>query len=129
MVFREACEALDQVNMTRPRGAGLREEDVVATEEPPLERRPSFDPQVTVDDVPGRPVDQHLGHPADLTEGTGQGALLLLGMRPPVPRVGHELGGRDVGVAHDPVAPGGGGSGERLGRHLRHRPCIVARTE
>jgi hypothetical protein len=126
MVFREACEALDQVDMTRPRGAGVREEDVVATEEPPLERRPSFDPRVTVDDVARRPVDQHLRHPADLTKGTSQRPLLLLGMRPPVPWVGHELGGCHVGVAHDPVAPGGGGSGERLGRHLRHRPCIVA---
>jgi hypothetical protein len=25
-----------------------------------------FDPQVAVDDVTGRPVDGHLGHPADL---------------------------------------------------------------
>jgi hypothetical protein len=34
-------------------------------------------------------------------------------MAPPVARVGHELGGRDIGVADDPVAPGG------VRRHLR----------
>ncbi len=84
-----------------------------------------LDPEVPVDDVPRRPVDQHLGDPADLTQGAGQRPLLLRRMAPPVAWVGDEFRRRDVGVAHDPIAPGDG----RCRRHLKPRPCIVARTE
>ena len=46
------------------------------------------DPQVAIDYVAGRAVDQNLSHPADLTEGTREGALLPGRMSPPVGRVG-----------------------------------------
>lgn len=36
-----------------------------------------LDPQMPVDEVPGRPVDEDLGYPADFPKGTGQRALLL----------------------------------------------------
>jgi hypothetical protein len=81
-------------------------------------------PKVTVDHVPGRSVDQDLGYPVNLAEGAGQGSLLLGRMAPPVARVGHELGRRDVGVADDSVAPG---AGWRLCRHLK--PGLASRPE
>lgn len=48
-----------------------------------------LDPEVTVDDVAGRSVDEDLGYPAHFAEGTGQRSLLFRRMRPPVSWVGH----------------------------------------
>lgn len=52
-----------------------------------------LDAQVPVRDVAGRLVDEDLGDPANLGQDAGQRALLLLGMRSPVSRVGDEVSG------------------------------------
>lgn len=80
-------------------------------------------PEVLVDDVPGRAVDEYMCHPADLAEGSGERLLLLLGVEAPVRRVRKELLRGFVAVADDPVAPGSGR------RHLMPGPCFEARTE
>jgi hypothetical protein len=87
-------------------------------------------PEVAVDDVARRPVDDDLRHPADLRQGTGQGLLLLFRVEAPVGRVCQKLLRRFVAVADDPVAPGGAGRrGAGFRRHLNPRPCIAARAE
>ena len=85
-------------------------------------------PEVPVDHVARGPVHEHLRHPADLRESTGEGLLLLLWVEAPVGRVRQELLRGLVAVADDPVAPDRGGSGGRR-RHLRPRPCICSPTE
>jgi len=85
-------------------------------------------PEVSVDDVPRRPVDEHLRHPAHLGERAGEGLLLLLRVEAPVGRVRQELRWRLVAVTDDPIAPGRARRA-RLRPHVRPRPCIVARTE
>ena len=67
------------------------------------------DPEVTIDDVARGAVDEHLGDPADLAQGAGEGSLLVLGVGPPVPRVRDQFPGRHVGMPDDPIPPGGRG--------------------
>jgi hypothetical protein len=76
---------------------------------------------MAVNDVSCRPVDEDLSNPADLPKRAGQRALLLRRMRPPVARVGHKLGGGNVGVADDAVAPG-------RSRRVVHRQSHAGRS-
>jgi hypothetical protein len=62
-------------------------------------------PEVAVDDVAGRPIDEDLRDPADLGEGAAEGRVLLRRVSPPVAWVRDELRGCHLGVADDPASP------------------------
>jgi hypothetical protein len=64
-----------------------------------------LDPEVPVDDPSSCPVDEDLADPADLGQGSTERSLLIERVGTPVARVGHEIGWRDVSVAHDSRAP------------------------
>ena len=74
---------------------GHRDRGLVASES-------ELDPEMPVDDMAGRPVDQDLGDPADLGESTGQGSLLVGRVGAPVARVRDEVSWRNLGVVDDP---------------------------
>ena len=65
-----------------------------------------LDPEVTVDDVAGCPVDEDLRHPADLGQRAPVKRVLLLGLACVLQLRGfcRSSAGGDIGVAGDPVA-------------------------
>ena len=88
-----------------------------------------LEPEMPVDDVARRAVDEDLGDPADLPEGAAQRPLLVVGVGPPVPRVRHERGRVDLRVPDDPVAPRQRRRHNKLSAHPEPRTCIVAGSE
>jgi hypothetical protein len=82
-----------------------------------------LDPQVAIDEMPGPPVNEGLGHPAHLAERARDGPLLLGRMNSPVGRVGYEPLRPLLAVADDAIAPGG--RGRRVGLPRRVSPSLA----